>query len=105
MSVTNAMGWLIIDWSKRDAALVLLLSTLMIASGYYVIWFYWNGKNWARILVLLTSLLCLYNLRYWHRPGVASHIMIATEALLAVFLLYWLNTTPVKEYFSGGLAE
>jgi hypothetical protein len=74
----------------------------MITIGYIVIWFYWRGRNWVRILVLLNSFLCLYNLRYGSPPGVARHIMIAVEAALAIFLVCWLNTRAVKEYFRGG---
>jgi hypothetical protein len=102
MSITNAMGWAIIDWSKPTAHATFIVFTFMIAIGYMVIWFYWRGRNWARILVLLNSFVCLYNLRYWSHPGVARHIMIAAEAALAIFLLCWLNTRTVKEYFRDG---
>jgi hypothetical protein len=99
MSIANAMGWAIIDWSRPDAKLVFAVFTVTILIGYVVIWFYWRGKNWARILVLLTSLLCFYNLRSWIRDGLPARIMISSEALLAVFLVYWLNTRAVREFF------
>jgi hypothetical protein len=76
MSITNAMGWAIIDWSKPNARIIFVLFTVTIAINYLVIWFYWKGRNWARILVLLTSLLCLYNLRHWNHGGIAERIMI-----------------------------
>ncbi len=99
MSVTNALGWLIVDWSKPHAALIFWLFTLLISAGYVVIWFYWTGHNWARILVLVTSLLCLYNLRYMLGSGIIEQVMIGVEAGLAVFLLFWLNTRPLKSFF------
>jgi hypothetical protein len=99
MSITNAMGWAIIDWSKPNARIIFVLFTVTIAINYLVIWFYWKGRNWARILVLLTSLLCLYNLRHWNHGGIAERIMIGAEALLAIFLLYWLNTPMVRAFF------
>jgi hypothetical protein len=105
MSITNAMGWAIIDWSKPHAGLIFLIVTITIAIGYVVIWFYWKGKNWARILVLLTCLLSLYNLRHWNDLGTAGRVMIGTEAVLAVFLLYWLNTQTVKNFFGGRTAS
>jgi hypothetical protein len=67
--------------------------------GYFVICFYWEGHNWARILVLLTSVLCLYNLRYFSHGRIAVRLMIGSEAALAVFLLFWLNTPNVKSFF------
>jgi hypothetical protein len=106
MSITNAMGWAIIDWSKPHARTIFVMFTVTIAIGYVVIWFYWKGKNWARILVLLTSLLCLYNLRQWNHGGIAERLMIGAEAMLAIFLLYWLNTQRVRLFFrSQGAAD
>jgi hypothetical protein len=99
MSIPNAMGWLIVDWSKSNAATAFALFTIVILVGYLVIWFYWKGRNWARILVLLTSLLCLYNLRFFFRAGFTERLMIGAEALLAVFLLFWLNTRDVRLFF------
>jgi hypothetical protein len=101
MAVTNAMGWAIIDWSKPHAATVFVVFTIFIVSGYFVIWFYWKGRNWARILVLLMSLLSIYNLRHFARSGTTERVMIGVEAVLATFLLFWLNTRGVKAFFRG----
>jgi hypothetical protein len=99
MAITNALGWAIIDWSKPGARLTFTVFTVFIVTGYVVIWSYWKGQNWARILVLLTSLLCLYNLRWWPQSGLLERVMIGTEAATAVFLLYWLNTRKVRAFF------
>lgn len=99
MSITNAIGWLIIDSSKPHVGLLFVAITITIAIGYVVIWFYWKGKNWARILVLLTCLLSLFNLLQWNRIGFAERVMVGSEAVLAIFLLYWLNTPGVKDFF------
>jgi hypothetical protein len=101
MSITNAMGWAIIDWSKPHARATFVFNTVMIAIGYVVLWFYWHGKNWARILVLLTCLLGLGNLLLWNHVGLMSRIMIGADAVLAIFLLYWLNTATAKAFFRG----
>ena len=104
MSVTNTLGWLIVDWSKSNAAAIFALFTVFIAIGYIVIWFYWKGHNWARILVLLTALVCFYNLRYFLHSGIIVRVMIGAEALLALFLLFWLNLHSVKSYFRASRA-
>lgn len=100
MSITNAMGWSIIDWSEPRAWLTFTVFSLFIGIGYVVIWFYWKGHNWARVLVLLSSLLAVFNLHVWNRAGIAERIMIGTEGALAVFLLYWLNTSRTKAFFA-----
>jgi len=99
MSLTNALGWFIVDWSNPHAATTFLLFSIFILAGYFVIWFFWRGRNWARLLVLLTSLLCLYNLRYFFRGGIVERVMVGSEAVLAVFLLFWLNSRGVKSFF------
>src|SRR5258706_5908679 len=99
MSFTNAFGWLIVDWSRPYAVTTFCLFTIFIMVGYFVIWFYWEGHNWARNLVLLTSVLCLYNLRHFSHGRIAVRLMIGSEALLAVFLLFLLNTRNVMAFF------
>jgi len=100
MSILNATGFAIIDWSKPHPYIKFSIFTTIILVGYIVIWFYWKGRNWARILVLLTSLLCLYNLYHWNRYGLRGQIMVGAEAILAIFLLYWLNTADVRSFFT-----
>jgi hypothetical protein len=51
----------------------------------------------------LTSLLCLYNLRFIFRVGFRERTMIAAEAALAVFLLWWLNSGSVKSFFRASV--
>jgi hypothetical protein len=92
-------GLFTVDWSNPHAPTTFWLFTIFILVGYFVIWFYWRGRNWARILALLTSLLCLYNLRYFLRGGIIDRVMIGSEAALAVFLLFWLNSPKVKAFF------
>ena len=99
MSFTNASGWFIVDWSRPYAVTTFCLITIFIMVGYFVIWFYWEGHNWARIVVLLTSVVCLYNLRYFSHGRIAVRLMIGSEALLAMFLLFWLNTPNVRSFF------
>jgi hypothetical protein len=105
MSILNATGFAIIDWSKPHPYIKFSIFTTIILVGYIVLWFYWKGRNWARILVLLTSLLCLYNLYHWNHFGLRGQIMVGAEALLAIFLLYWLNTPKVRAFFTGAVSQ
>jgi hypothetical protein len=104
MSVCNAMGWFIVDWAKPHAGLTFSIFTLLIAVGYVFVWFYWKGRNWARIAVLLTSVLGVYNLRYFSPGNPVRTVMVVSEALLSIFLLWWLNTRPVRAYFRQRLS-
>ena len=104
MSVTNAMGWIMIDWHAPHTMLRFLMYTLLILLGYLFIWHYWFGRNWARISVLICSVIAIGNIAAWSysKPGTIPsirHVMIGSDALLGFFLLYWLNTSRVRASF------
>lgn len=104
MAVLNPLGYSLIDWTAGSAVRVvfeLVATSFIVMASYVVIWFYWRGRNWARWFVLITSLIALSNLMYWSSYGLLPRLMIGLEAVLAVFLLYWLNTSEVKSYFKG----
>ena len=80
MSLTNALGWLIVDWSKPHAAMVFSLFTIFIVAGYVVIWFYWQGRNTriALLVLLLTAAFFMVLGRFWY-PVAVNH---ANESVL-----------------------
>lgn len=101
MGVLNLFGYaLLLDVRKPRSILAAFgMFTLIIAVGYVVLWFYWQGYYWARLLVLATCFLCFYNLRTVASSNVLVKVMLVGEAAIAVFLVYWLNTTQAKEFF------
>jgi len=101
MGVLNLLGYaLLLDVRRpRSIWVASLVCTLMIAAGYVVLWFYWHGHNWARLLVLVTCFLCFYNLRNLASSNLIVKVMLVGEAAVAVFLVYWLNTSQAKEFF------
>jgi hypothetical protein len=58
-----------------------------------------EGRNWARWLVLIASGLALLNLTLLATVPTVQKIVVITEAALAAFLLYWLNTRAVRGFF------
>jgi hypothetical protein len=73
---------------------------ILISVGYLGLWFYWKGRNWSRWLVMIWSVVAIWTLQDWHRwSGLAVHGMITVDAILGCFLLYWLNTKAVRQYF------
>lgn len=107
MAVLNILGYAIM-WepeaheTRVTVFVFAMVFTLVIAAGYVVLWFFWKGKNWARILVLLNCFVCFYNVRDIHfflGVNPIEKVTLLGEALLAIFLLYWLNTRAAKAYF------
>ena len=84
-----------------------LFFTFCICIGYLFIWFYWKGKNWARIAVLLVSFTSVLNPFSWNNISLSpalrttpARIVLVAKAVLGAALLYWLNTGPVVAFFN-----
>ncbi len=105
MCFTNAMGFLLIDWQLPNAGVLLFLFSLFIVLGYIALRFFWKGRSWARWLVMLTCLQCLWNLKALIHP---SHLlirrvevpMVLLEGIIAIYLLWYLNTRPIRTWFA-----
>jgi hypothetical protein len=109
MAVCNAMAWFVIDYSAPHARGTFIIFTVLILFGYLVLWGYWRGRNWARILVLITSAITILNLRSWNSRSATllktpNRVMLACEFALGIFLLIWLNTPSVRAFFKGSTA-
>lgn len=101
MAVFNIAGYLFTNYKSQHLAFILTFMTTVILLSYVVLWFYWCGKNWARILVMLTSLVSLLNIWKINKHNSAQAVLIVVEAVLGLYLLWWLNTSEVKGYFKG----
>ena len=67
---------------------------------FVCIFYYVRGRNWARIAVLLTSILSiLYLPLRWRQEDIPGHVISAAWGLLGIFFLYWLSTRSVREFF------
>ena len=107
MAVFNITGYLFINYESQHFVLMLTFITAVVLLSYVVLWFYWCGKNWARILVILTSLVSLLNIlsliNTWkiNKLNTVQVALIIAETALGLYLLWWLNTSEVKRYFKG----
>ena len=107
MSCCNVMLWLVFNPETRPHYMrVLAFWTVVIGIGFVFIWFFWQGKNWARIAVLIYSAICIWNLIAWSRltsnpylRSTPTQVLLASRAVLGVVLLFWLNTRAVREFF------
>jgi len=78
--------------------------TALDVIAFVCIFYYARGRNWARMTVLLVSILSILYLLRLHREGTAAQIIGVVWGLLGFFFLYWLNTRPVREFFKRGSA-
>ena len=99
MALLNLTGLLMVDASGVDPTFSWAWVILMMTAGYGVLWFFWAGRNWARWLVQLTSVLAILNL--WLLPSLSLtlQVVLVVEGALGAYLLYWLNTAPLRSFF------
>ena len=81
--------------------------------GFLFVWFYWKGRDWARVAVMVVSGFSIWNLGMWNAPvNFALHyypvllvtpfrIWLVYKALLGAVLLYYLNTSEPRKFFNG----
>jgi hypothetical protein len=80
-----------------------IATLLSVKSLWFWIYLYlWKGRNWARVLTVVSS--CAFFLAPFlpHRPTgtLMQGYMVAVTVFLA-YLIYWLNTKPVIRFFKA----
>jgi len=86
MCIAYAMR-MIVDRHPPHASAALLGYGVGILAGYAFIWFYWQGANWARVSVMIVSLVVIADLANWNdtRLGVVvslKHAQLVSDAVL-----------------------
>jgi hypothetical protein len=99
MGLCNPLGYAFIEPSYGMLALQLFVASLILAVSYLILWYYWMGRNWARLLVLATSALALANLSFLASSSPFQKIILTLEAILGGFLIFWLNTREIRTFF------
>lgn len=102
MGVLNLAGFVGLKWTRHG---VVAATIALIVAGYFVLWYYWLGRNWARILVIVTSVLAVLDLAFIRHPYPSlNNSLLAVEALVGLFLLYWLNSKGVRVWFKRSMS-
>jgi drug/metabolite transporter (DMT)-like permease len=107
MALCNAMIWATIDYTRPQRKGFVILAVIFgCIIGFFFIWSYWKGRNWARIGILLCSGGSIGNLFMWRAVSLypvflatPTRTLLAVRAVLGAALLYYLNTRPVVEFF------
>ncbi len=95
----RAMGHLTLS---QTLLIVRLGLFAIIAFEAFAVWSYWQSRFWARRLVLAGCVLYLYPILHLQASWNYSHfhaVMTVYGAVLAIFLLWYLNTRDVRAWF------
>ncbi len=99
LCVLNLADLFTLDPADPDYATSRLIAYIVTPFYFIVIWFLWKGRNWARMTMLVLSFLSLFGVFLWSEYTRTEQITTVIWTIIGIFLLYWLNTKPVKEYF------
>src|ERR1700731_2738360 len=101
IGVLNLTAFVNLNWDHRSVVVATLLIVLV---SYFLLWFFWKGRNWARLLFLFLSVVAVLDLLTLVRPPgnvVLYDAGVIAWALLGLFFLYWLNREDVREWFKN----
>jgi O-antigen/teichoic acid export membrane protein len=90
--------------NARYFTATLCAEILIVLVSSLVLWFFWKGNNWARISVLVMSVVSVINLiSLIHPKGnvIVYHSIVIAWAVVGLFLLYWLNRADVRQWFKN----
>jgi hypothetical protein len=113
MVFLNTAAWILQYWPPQAHNAHFHTSTKIIVGlfmfavrvfAFACIFYYAQGRNWARILVLVTSVGTLLGSLVYKGSALSTpaEIIGACWVILSVFFLYWLNTGPVRGFFKWG---
>jgi hypothetical protein len=72
--------------------------------GWAVLYFFWLGRNWARILIMVQSVFTILNALMATRLSHGTYLYLIAMAAVSVFLLFYLNRPEVRAWFSSQTA-
>ncbi|MDP8980363.1 MAG: hypothetical protein M3O35_07215 [Acidobacteriota bacterium] len=64
-----------------------------------VLWFFWKGKNWARIFLLVTAILGLLQVPAALNSGRGNWISVIPQLAANLFVWIWLNRLEVRKWY------
>jgi hypothetical protein len=105
MCATTALDYLLILRQNRGSGRSVLIYSLIVAAFYVFLWFYLQGRNWARWIVILLCVQSLWAARSLFHPSWTANrlesLTLALEALIAIFMIVYLSTPTVRQWFRG----
>ena len=101
MAILNLTAFASIKRTRFFLA-TLVIEIMVVFASYVVLWFFWKGKNWARLCVLVVSVMSIVNffsLVYPHGNVFVFDSIVIGWGVVGLYLLHWLNRPDIKQWF------
>jgi hypothetical protein len=104
MGILNLTAFASLTWINRFFVTTVIADIFIVVVSYVVLWFFWKGRNWARLWVLVVSVISVINLLSLIHPHgivIVYDLIVIAWAILGLYLLYRLNLADVREWFKN----
>jgi len=99
LALTFVFNLFYIDFSKAGFAVIAQLATCVV--GFVFLYFFYRGKNWARVMFLIGSFLSIVEIgQLFSVTNMLQVFDILFDIVLAVALIAYLFGADAREYFS-----
>jgi hypothetical protein len=69
------------------------------AIGWAVLYYFWTGRNWARVLIMIQSVFLVLNALLASRVSHQLYLYMMALAAVGIFLLFYLNRPEIRSWF------
>jgi len=105
MGISNLLTFASIDYKQPIGGQLLIFIPIVFAM-FVILYFFYKGKNWARILVIIGSVLTLLLfLTIFNSKNIIETFDYIYSGILSLYLLIFLNTVAAKEYFKKPVSD
>lgn len=67
----------------------------------WIICYLWKGRNWARLLLMIGSVLSLLTVTLLHKETPIHQVHSVSSMALGAYLFYWFSTKPIVRFFKA----
>jgi Tol biopolymer transport system component len=99
LGISNVTTLVLIDFTQSLRS-QLVVYTPVVLCMFVVIFFFYRGKNWARLLVLIGAVIGLMGFALvFFGKDTPGRVLYAYDGALSLLLLWQLNRAELREYF------
>ena len=105
LHVLNLLTVIFIRWGEPDSLVLAALFGIYIVFTAIVIHAYWKGQSWARWIVMIRCVGMLASYKMVTLEGGFYRLQGVAERVLALVLLFYLNSGGVRAWFKSVTIE
>ena len=99
LAILNCLQFVFWQNSPPEYETSISVFTGVVLLAFGIIYCLAKGQNWARIIIIIVSVIVIPGPLISFDYGTVGIVISILETITGIYLLYWLNTAPVRAYF------